>query len=416
MVRCLGAVLDLRCKECGKKFPNSLRYVCDECWGPLEVNYDYDSLSSALRREALGKRPFTMWRYFELLPVEDPKNIVDLGGGGTPLHRCRRLGEELGLKELYVKDDTVNPTLSFKDRPASVAVSKCLEEGIHTIGCASTGNLAAAVAAHASKAGLRCVILAPRDIEVGKTVQTASYGARMISVRGTYDEANRLGILAAERFGWGMVNINVRPFYVEGSKTLAYEVCEQLGWETPDIAIIPMASGGLLSSIHRGLGELEALGWIDNDKTSLTGSQPEGCSPIVEAFKTGSGINPVEKPSTIAKSLAIGNPASGYEAIRAVRESGGTMDAPTDGEVLGAMRLLAKVEGVFAEPAGAVTLATLIRLRESHEIDASDRVVLFVTGNGFKAPEAAEEIIEKPVEVDATADALKDLVRSWGEA
>ncbi|NIN51982.1 MAG: threonine synthase [Nitrososphaeria archaeon] len=407
----MGIIMGLRCKVCGKKFEGGLKFVCDKCWGPLEVDYDYDVISETLRKDDLKKRFFSLWRYLELLPIEDARNIVDLGDGGTPLHRCRRLGEEFGVKELYVKDDTVNPTLSFKDRPASVAVSKCREMGINTVGCASTGNLAAAVAAHASKAGLRCNILVPYNIEPSKILQTASFGTRIIGVHGTYDNANSLGILAAEHFGWGMVNINIRPFYVEGSKTLAYEVCEQLDWETPDTVIIPMASGALLSSIHRGFKELEKLGWI-NCNTRFVGSQPNGCSPIVNAFKINSEITPVDEPSTIAKSLAIGNPASGYEAIQVVKERKGTMDSPTDEEILKAMKLLAKFEGIFAEPAGAITLATFIRMHEDSEIDASEKVVLFVTGNGFKAPGTREKIIEKPVEIEPRLGALKNLVDS----
>ncbi|MFQ6075866.1 MAG: threonine synthase [Candidatus Bathyarchaeia archaeon] len=404
-------VVGLRCRECGRRFPAALRSVCDSCWGPLEVEYDYNHISNLIDRDTITGRAPTMWRYFELLPIEDSTHTVDLGDGGTPLHHCQRLGKELGLKELYIKNDTMNPTSSFKDRPASVGVSKCLEFGITTVGCASTGNLAPAVAAHAAKAGLRCVVLVPHDIEASKIVQTSAYGAQVIRVKGTYDDANRLGILAAEHFGWGLANINVRSFYVEGSKTVAYETCEQLGWEPPDITIIPVASGGLLSATHRAFKELEELGWVDQRKTRLVGSQPRGCAPIVEAFRKGSEIEPVEEPKTIAKSLAIGSPASGYEALDAVKETGGSMDSPSDGETLEAIRLLGGVEGVFAEPAGAIPLATLMRLRDAGEVDASDRVVLFVTGSGFKAPETVLRVVEEPLVTEPTLDALRSVVQ-----
>lgn len=407
----MSRVVGLRCGECGRRFPAALKSVCDSCWGPLEVEYDYDHISSLIDRDTLTTRPFTIWRYSELLPIEDSTHNVDLGDGGTPLHLCRRLGEEVGLKELYIKNDTMNPTSSFKDRPAAVAVSKCLEFGVTTVGCASTGNLAPAVAAHAAKAGLRCVVLVPHDIEASKIVQTSAYGAQVIRVMGTYDDANRLGILAAEHFGWGMANINVRSFYVEGSKTLAYEVCEQLGWETPDFAIIPVASGGLLYSTHRALRELGELGWIDRCETRLVGSQPEGCAPIAEAFREGSEIEPVEEPRTIAKSLAIGSPASGYEALNAVKETGGVMDSSSDGEILEAIRLLGGLEGVFAEPAGAIPLATLMRLRDAGEVDPSDRVVLFVTGSGFKAPETVLRVVKEPLTTEPTLEALRSVVR-----
>ncbi len=405
-------VIGLKCKECGKRFPPQLISVCDACWGPLEIEYDYDHIQTLIDKDGLQRRPFKLWRYSELLPLEDGGGVVDLGDGGTPLHHCRRLGEKLGMKELYIKNDTMNPTGSFKDRPASVAVSKCLELGLQTVGCASTGNLAPAVAAHAAKAGLRCVVIIPNDVEDNKVIQTATYGAQIIKVRGTYDDANRLGILAAEHFGWGMANINVRPFYVEGSKTIAYETCEQLGWEAPDFAIIPVASGGLLSAVHKALRELATLDWISYDTTHIVGAQPEGCAPIVEASKAGSEIIPIERPSTIAKSLAIGNPASGYEALQAIRETGGTMDSPSDGEILEAIRLLGKFEGVFAEPAGAIPLATIIRMLERGEVDGSDRVVLFVTGSGFKAPEAAEKVVEEGIEIEPTLNALGRIVKA----
>jgi len=402
----MSRVLGLKCKECGERYPATPKLACDKCWGPLEVEYDEDILSKIADKRALRRRPFNLWRYSELLPLEDPRKAVDMGDGGTPLIHCQRLGERLGAKDLYIKDDTANPTLSFKDRPASIGVSKCIEFGISTVGCASTGNLAGAVAAHASKAGLKCVVLVPADIEENKIVQTANFGARIIAVRGTYDDSNRLGVLAAERLGWGMANINIRPFYVEGSKTIAYEVCEQLGWKTPDVVVVPVASGGLLCAAHRGFKQLESLDWVPEYKTRLVASQPQGCSPIVQAFKEKADLSPVERPSTLVKSLAIGSPASGYETIRAIEETKGTADAPSDEETLEAIKLLAKHEGIFAEPAGAISLASYIRLRQAGEIDPDERVVLLVTGSGFKAQETASQIVERPVQIEPTTEAL----------
>jgi len=408
----MGRVLGLRCKECGERYSVSPRLACDRCWGPLEVEYDYEAISKTLDKNALSERPFTLWRYAELLPLEDPRKAVSMWDGGTPLIHCQRLGGKLGVSQLYIKDDTANPTLSFKDRPAAIGISKCIEFGMDTVGCASTGNLAAAVAAHASKAGLRCIVFVPADVETNKIVQTASFGARIIGVRGTYDDSNRLGVLAAERLGWGMVNINIRPFYVEGSKTIAYEVCEQLGWETPDAVVVPVASGGLLCAAHRGFNELRSLGWVSGNMTRLIASQPEGCAPIVQAFRSRSDLSPVEKPSTLAKSLAVGSPASGYEAIRVIEETGGAADAPSDVEILEAIKLLAKYEGIFAEPAGAISLASYIRLMEAGEIDRNERVVLFVTGSGFKAQETISGIVDRPIEIEPTTEALLKAVEA----
>jgi len=398
----------LRCIECGKEFPLEAISVCKYCWGPLEVKYDYEVIKDIFSKEKLSNRVFSLWRYFEFLPLENKYSTANLHDGGTPLHRCRRLSETIGLKNLYVKNDTLNPTGSFKDRPASVGVSKCIEFGIDVVGCASTGNLAGAVAAHAAVAGLKCFILVPETIESDKIVQTSLFGATLIGVRGTYDDANRLGILAAEN-GWGLVNINIRPYYIEGSKTIIFETCEQLGWQAPNRVVVPLGSGALLCAVHRGLQELHTTGLLSENSTRLTGSQPIGCAPIVNGYKTGE-VDPIEVPQTIVKSLAIGNPASGALAISKIRETHGTADAPTDEEILQAETLLAKKEGIFAEPAGATTLATVIRLIDAGEIDKDEIVVCLVTGSGFKALKTANKLITQPKIIDPTPFELQKVI------
>jgi len=336
---------------------------------------------------------------------------VDLGAGYTTLHKCDQLAKSLGLRKLYVKDDTVNPTGSFKDRPATVAVSKALEFGAKAVGCASTGNLAAATAAHASKAGLACYVFIPADTELNKVLQAATYGAKIVAVKGTYDDANRLAAQASEEYDWALANINIRPYYVEGSKTLAFEVCEQLGWRAPDNIIVPVASGALLCAIWRGLNQFKELGLIDDKEIRVTGVQPSGCSPIVNAFKSNAlDVRPIEHPCTIAKSLAIGDPGDGTDALKVIRESGGVAESASDKEMLEAIQLLAKTEGIFAEPAGSVTIAVLRKLVELGEISSDEEVVCCVTGSGFKAAETILGSISKPIGIEPTLDALAKIV------
>jgi len=337
---------------------------------------------------------------------------VNLGVGLTILHECKRLAETLRLRKLYVKDDTVNPTGSFKDRPATVAVSKALELGFKAVGCASTGNLAAATAAHAAKAGIPCYVFIPSNTEINKVLQAATYGAKIIAVKGTYDEANRLAAQASDLYDWALVNINLRPYYVEGSKTLAFETCEQLEWNAPDNIVIPMGSGALLCAIWRGLKQFSRVGLIDELKTRIIGAQPGGCSPIVSAFKSNSDdVIPVEKPNTIAKSLAIGDPGDGIYALNAIRESGGAAESATDAEILEGIKLLAKTEGIFSEPAGGVTIAVLKKLVEAGEIPRDEDVVCCVTGNGFKSTDAILKIFTEPVEIEPTIEELKKIVK-----
>ncbi|MEM1660398.1 MAG: threonine synthase [Candidatus Bathyarchaeia archaeon] len=376
----------LRCRECGKELPPTKVYACNQCFGPLEAVYDIDSVN--LGRDLLNIRPRNIWRYRELLPINDWKRVIDLEVGYTPLRRCDRLAKALGLKTLYIKDDTVNPTGSFKDRPAAVAVSKALEFDAEAVGCASTGNLAAAAAAHAAKAELPCYVFIPADTEINKIIQAATYGANIIAIKGNYDEVNRFALQTAEAYNWAFANINMRPYYVEGSKTLAFEVCEQLGWKTPDHIIVPTASGALLCAIDRGLKQFNELGLINNESVKLTAAQPEGCSPIVNAFKSGKDIiEPIEKPRTIARSLAIGDPADGIYALKAIRQSGGIAESASDDEIISAIKLLGKTEGIFAEPAGGVAIAVAKKLVESGEISRDEEVVCCVTGSGFKASE-----------------------------
>lgn len=371
--------------------------------------YDLDSVN--ISKGSFSKRPKSLWRYRELLPVEDERRVVDLGAGFTTLHECKRLAKALNLKRLYVKDDTVNPTNSFKDRPAAVAVSKALEFGFKAVGCASTGNLAAATAAHAAKAGIPCYVFVPSNTETNKVLQAATYGAKIIAVKGTYDEANRLAAQASDEYDWALVNINIRPYYTEGSKTLAYEVCEQLGWRAPENIVIPMGSGALLCAIWRGLNQFRELDLIDGLETRVVGAQPKGCSPIVSAFKSNSeDVTPVERPETVTKSLAIGDPGDGIYALKVIRESRGFAEYATDEEILEGIKLLARTEGIFAEPAGGVTIAVLKRLIDSGEVPRDEEVVCCVTGSGFKSSETILETVPKLVEIEPTVEELKKVI------
>ncbi len=379
--------------------------MCEYCFGPLEVVYDYESMS--LDQNSFNDRPHTIWRYSELLPITNFFNIVDLGTGFTPLHEANRLAKEVGLKKLYIKDDSVNPTNSFKDRPASVAVSKALEFEAKAVGCASTGNLAAAVAAHAAKARLPCYIFIPSGLEFNKIIQVATYGAKIITVNGTYDDANRLAAQATEQYDLALANINIRPYYVEGSKTLAFEVCEQLDWSPPDHVIVPLGSGALLCALGRGLDEFDRLGLIENSNTRITGVQAEGCSPIVNAFKSKTDyVEPIEHPDTIAKSLAIGNPGDGKYALKRIRDSNGLAQSVSDEDTIEAIKLLARTEGIFTEPAGGVTIAAVKKLVDTGMISTDEVVVCYVTGNGLKTPEVVLDHVTKPIEIEPTFDSL----------
>ena len=378
----------LQCRECGAEFPVAPRAICEECFGPLEVIYDYDTIGRSFGPDALAGRPRSMWRYRELLPV-DGDGILGREVGGTPLVRADRLARILGVDELYVKNDAVNfPTLSFKDRVVSVALTKAREFGMTTVGCASTGNLANAVAAQGVRHGFETCILIPEDLEAAKILGTTVYGARLVGVRGDYDQVNRLCSQIADRFGWGIVNVNLRPFYGEGSKTVGYEIAEQLGWKRPASLVCCMAGGSLLTRIGKAFDELQRLGFVDDGPTRLFGAQARGCNPIVTAVKDGTGeIRPV-KARTIARSLAIGNPADGYYAARAIRQSGGWAEDVTDGEIVEGIRLLAETEGIFSETAGGVTVAAARTLIASGRLPRNEPIVLVITGNGLKTTDA----------------------------
>lgn len=396
----MSFVIGLKCRECGRVYPKQPLAGCEDCFAPLEVDYDYEGISRVLSREAIASRPNNLWRYRELLPLDkDP--IVGLASGATPLIRAPRLGRVLGLDDLYIKNDSVNsPTLSFKDRVTAVAINKALEFKLEAVGCASTGNLANSVAAISASAGLPAYILIPENLEPNKIAATSIYGARVIAVRGNYDDVNRLCTEVAERHPWGFVNVNLRPFYGEGSKTFGYEIAEQLGWRAPAAVVVPMAGGSLITKIHKGLKELERLGLLEEEvRTRLYGAQAAGCNPITAAVKRGSQeIQPV-KPSTIAKSLAIGNPADGYHAAGLIAESGGWSEDVTDNEIIAGIKLLAETEGVFTETAGGVTVAVTRKLVEQGRIKADDLTVIAITGNGLKTPEAvalAQPIVIEP--------------------
>jgi threonine synthase len=381
-------VTALRCRECGQDYPKAAVHVCEFCFGPLEVAYDYAAIGRVLTRALIESRPRTMWRYAELLPLDGPP-AVGLETGMTPLVRAERLARRLGVRELWVKNDAVShPTLSFKDRVVSVAVSKAIELGIGTVACASTGNLANATAAQAAAAGLASVILVPHDLEAAKILGTSVYGARVVAVKGTYDDVNRLCSEIAGKYGWGFVNVNLRPFYAEGSKSYGYEVAEQLGWRTPAHIVVPMAGGSLVTKIGKAFGELDKLGLLAGGArpTRIHGAQAAGCAPIVDmVLERREQVRPVKTPTGIAKSLAIGNPADGFYAQRTIVESGGHAAKPDDAEIVAAMRLLAETEGIFAETAGGVTLGATMRLLAEGKIGKDDGpIVVCITGNGMK--------------------------------
>ncbi|HEY3094825.1 MAG TPA: threonine synthase [Nitrososphaera sp.] len=405
----MGSIRSLKCRECGKEYEPQFRYVCEECFGPLDVTYRELSVN----RHTFELREKTYWRYFELLPIADKNNVVSLNAGLTPLQVADRLGEKLGLKNLFVKNDSVNPTFSFKDRPAGVAVSRAKETKLKAVGCASTGNLAAATAAHAAKGGLPCYIFAPSDIEHVKIVQALSYGAEFVAVEGTYDDANRIASIIGDKKGIGVVNINMRPYYVEGSKTLAYEVAEQLGWQVPDSLIIPVGSGAMLNAICKGFEELHALGLIDSPKNmKVIAAQPHGCAPIVDAFKRNSDeVIPVEHPETIAKSLAIGDPGDGLYVLKRLKQYNGLAEEANDQEIADGIILLAHTEGIFTEPAGGVSVAVLRKLVEEGKIQKDECTVCYVTGNGLKATEAIIGLLPKLNVVKPDATEIAAMIR-----
>ncbi|MFH1996913.1 MAG: threonine synthase [Candidatus Omnitrophota bacterium] len=395
----MSYVKGLKCRECARTYPKEPLYVCEYCFGPLEVDYDYEKIKKKVSRKVIESRPQNLWRYREFMPI-DGAPTDGLNSGFTPLIRARNLEKVLGVKELYLKDDSVShPTLSFKDRVVAVALSKAKEFGFKTVACASTGNLANSVAAQSALAGLERFIFIPSDLELGKVVGTLIYNPTLIAVDGNYDQVNRLCSEVAMRYKWAFVNINIRPFYAEGSKTYGHEIAEQLGWKAPKHIVVPCAGGSLITKILKGLKEFQAVGLLDDVPSKIYAAQAAGCAPIVTAIKEGSDIIKPVKPNTIAKSLAIGNPADGVYASGTVRETGGWAEDVTDDEIVEAIKLLAMTEGIFTETAGGVTFGAAKKLIESGRIPKDESIVVCITGNGFKTHEAVSGKIGKPIRI-----------------
>lgn len=384
----MSFVKGLKCRECGREYPKEPLHVCEFCFGPLEVDYDYKGIQKALSRGVVERRPFTMWRYRELLPL-DGEPTIGLRVGGTPLLKADRLAKALRVSELYIKNDAVNfPTLSFKDRVVSVALSKAKEFGFEVVACASTGNLANSVAALAATNGLQSYVFIPADLEQGKVLGTLIYGTHLIGIKGSYDEVNRLCSEIAGKYGWAFVNINIRPYYAEGSKTFGFEIAEQLGWRLPRHVVVPMAGGSLITKIWKAFQELQKIGLIEKGECRIYGAQATGCAPIATAVKEQTDLIKPVRPQTIAKSLAIGNPADGFYALKTIRESGGWAEDVSDEEVIEGMKLLAETEGIFTETAGGVTVGVAKKLIEKRIIPEEESIVLSITGNGLKTQEA----------------------------
>jgi threonine synthase len=397
----------LKCKECAAEYEAKAIHVCEFCFGPLEVNYDFSPLKGKITRKDIESGPNSIWRYRQFLPVEtnDP---IDVGTGMTPLLRSNRLARQLGLKNLYIKNDAVNmPTLSFKDRVVSVALTRARELGFTTVSCASTGNLANSTAAIAARAGLDCCVFIPSDLEAGKVLGTLIYGPTVMSVHGNYDQVNRLCSEVANTHGWGFVNINLRPYYSEGSKTLGYEVAEQLGWELPDHIVAPLASGSLFTKIYKGFREFVEVGLVADKDVRFSGAQAEGCSPIAQAYRDNRDFITPVKPNTIAKSIAIGNPADGPYAIDIARKTNGQIESVTDQEIVEGMKLLAETEGIFTETAGGTTVAVLKKLVEAGKINPDEKTVVYITGNGLKTVEAVQGAISEPFTIEPKLEAFE---------
>jgi threonine synthase len=410
----------LRCRECGRKYPNKPQSYCEECFAPLEVSYDYEALRQTTTREAVSRRAFNMWRYSEFLPLPQgfsPSQPI----GGTPLVKSRKLGSRLGVKNLYLKNDAVCfPSLSFKDRVVATALAAARRFGFETIGCSSTGNLANAVAAQGAQQGFDTCVFIPADLEPAKVLNTAVYGARIVRINGNYDHVNRLCTQIADKFRWGLVNVNLRPYYAEGSKTHGYEIAEQLGWELPDNVVVPMAGGSLIGKIAKAFCELAHLGWVEPKHVKFFGAQATGCSPIADAVKRELPRFTPQKPNTIARSLAIGNPADGPFALRLIRESGGWAEDISDPEIIDSIKLLAETEGIFAETAGGVTAGVAAKLIQQGRIGKDETTVVCITGNGLKTTDAiaadfpATEVIEPKLDAFEALlqEQLKDTIHA----
>jgi threonine synthase len=409
MERPLDRLKGLKCRECGRYYPSSPVHVCEFCFGPLEVDYDYEVIRARVSRARIEAGPPSIWRYADLLPVElpDGQPVVGAAVGFTPLICARNLAEEWGVKELYVKNDSVcHPTCSFKDRVVAVAINRAKEFGFDTVACASTGNLANSVAAHAAEARLHSYIFIPADLEPGKVTATLVYGPTLVEVQGTYDEVNRLCAEVGDKYRWAFVNINIRPYYAEGSKTCGYEIAEQLGWRAPGHVVVPCAGGSLITKIAKAFKELRLLGLIPEGRTSMYAAQAAGCGPIVTMIKNDTDVLTPVRPQTIAKSLAIGNPADGYYAYRAAKDSGGYGEHASDEEIIDGMQLLARTEGIFAETAGGVTVAATRKLIEAGRIPRDEPIVICITGNGLKTPDVLHDRLGSDVTIRPSLSAF----------
>jgi threonine synthase len=405
----MSFVKGLECKECGEKYPKQPLHVCEACFGPLEIVYDYDAIKKSISREKIAARDKNLWRYRELLPI-DGEPQVGLHSGYTPLVRARRLGDALGVKELYIKDDSVNhPTFSYKDRVVAVAISKAIEFGFDTVSCASTGNLANSVAAHAAKAGLNCYVFIPEGLEQGKIIGSSIYGPRTVAIKGNYDDVNRLCSEIGDKYGWAFVNVNLRPYYSEGAKTQAFEIAEQLGWKLPKHIVVASAGGTILPKLAKAFKELIQVGLVEDRRSRIYSAQAAGCAPIINALQKGTDLIIPVKPNTIASSIAIGNPADGYYVLQAVRESGGWGESVSDTEILEGIKLLAQTEGIFTEPAGGTEVAVTKKLIQKGRIPTDESVVISVTGNGYKTLEAIARTVEKPFTMNATLENFDEL-------
>ena len=405
----MSLVRGLQCRECGQEYPKEPLHVCEICFGPLEIVYDYDGIKRALSREKIACRDKNLWRYRELLPI-DGEPRVGLYSGFTPLVRAHRLGEVLGVKELYIKDDSVNhPTFSYKDRVVSVAISKAIEFGFDTVSCASTGNLANSVAAHAAQAGLNCYVFIPDGLEQGKIIGSAIYGPTTVAIKGNYDDVNRLCSEIADKYRWAFVNVNLRPYYSEGAKTQAFEVAEQLGWRLPKHIVVASAGGTILPKLAKAFQELIKVGLVEDSSCKIYSAQAAGCAPIINALQNGTDLIRPVKPNTIASSIAIGNPADGYYVLQAVRQSGGWGESVTDEEILEGITLLARTEGIFTEPAGGTEVAVTKKLIQNGRIPRDESIVISVTGNGYKTPDVVTRSVEKPYIIHAALQKFDEL-------
>lgn len=405
----------LQCSLCGESFPAEALYVCDKCLGPLEATYDAEGIKRDVSRELIASRPKNLWRYREFLPITgEPR--TGFHSGMTPLVRADRLAKALGLRELYLKDDSVNhPTLSYKDRVVSVAATRAVELGVTVFGCASTGNLGNSVAAHAARLGLECYVFIPKDLEPGKILGSAISGPHLVAIDGTYDDVNRLCTQVGDRFGWGFANINLRAYYAEGAKTYGFEMVEQLGWRFPQHVVSPVAGGTLLPRIGRGFRELRAAGLVEGELPRIHAAQAAGCAPVVAALEAGLEYPEPVRPDTIAKSIAIGNPADGFHVLQTVRETGGRGAVASDGEILEAIELLARTEGIFTEPAGGTTLAATRRLVAEGAIPPDESVVIGITGNGYKTSGVIADAVARPHQLGRSLKEFEAFMAEQGD-